>query len=327
MSLYQDCKPNSWQGRRDGQSKERVHQVVSVYNLDGNTRTFSSSHTIGLLGFACDEGVSRNLGRRGAALGPEALRKALASLCLDEKFNHKIIDYGTVSCIDENLELAQSALGEKIASLVGQRVHPLVLGGGHETSWGHFLGLKNFLQNKRWGIINFDAHFDLRPQLEGDRGSSGTPFRQIADFCKLKNMPFNYLCVSIQKHANTASLFEAARKYGVQYILADHIHQGALPQHLGRIKAFCKDLDYIYLTICLDAFSAHLCPGVSAPQPRGISYSQFSPLFKEVLASQKVCSADIVELAPPFDNDSRTAKFAASIALDIIQENSFVGIN
>ncbi|MFK7827090.1 MAG: formimidoylglutamase [Oligoflexales bacterium] len=326
MSLYQECDPKFWQGRTDGEKKERVHQTIIIENLDKVDSKPVANKTLGLLGFACDEGVARNKGRRGAAQGPDALRSKLAPLCTDYKFSHNLVDFGNVSCDDSNLESAQSMLKEKIAKLIAKKVYPIVIGGGHETAWGHFLGLLPFLKNKRWGIINFDAHFDLRPISDEKKGSSGTPFKQIADLCAEKKMPFNYLCISIQKHVNTASLFQKAQDLSVNYILADQIHQGHMDEILKKIKIFYHDLDYIYLSICLDSFSAEICPGVSAPQVRGIQYHQFLPLFKEVLTSNRVCSADIVELSPPFDLDQRTAKFAASIALDLIQETSFASL-
>ena len=326
MTLYQECKPKIWQGRTDGNERERVHQAIKTKNLINEDSAHVSNKTIGLLGFACDEGVLRNMGRQGAALGPDALRAQLATLCVDQNFCHNIIDYGTVSCTDADLESAQTALGEKIAKLIAKKIHPLVIGGGHETAWGHFLGLLPFLKDKRWGIINFDSHFDLRPLIDKEKGSSGTPFKQIAELCAKTNLPFNYLCISVQKHANTSSLFKEAKELGTEYILADEIHRGALDRNLKKIRKFYHNLDYIYLSVCLDAFSSELCPGVSAPQARGILYPQFLPLFREVLESHRVCSADIVELAPPLDQDKRTAKFAASIALDLIQETAFASL-
>src|ERR687884_322191 len=49
-----------------------------------------------------------------------------------------------------------------------------VLVGGHETAYGHYLGYVR--AGRPVGIINLDAHLDLRP-VEGGRGNSGTPFR------------------------------------------------------------------------------------------------------------------------------------------------------
>jgi len=58
---------------------------------------------------------------------------------------------------------------------------PIVLGGSHELAYGHFNGIVNHLKKQtknssKVGIINFDAHFDLRPY--DNQGSSGTMLKK-----------------------------------------------------------------------------------------------------------------------------------------------------
>src|SRR5699024_2947365 len=57
----------------------------------------------------------------------------------------------------------------------------VVLGGGHETAWSSYLGLVGSglgpRAGQRWGVLNLDAHFDLREEA---RPTSGTPFAQMA---------------------------------------------------------------------------------------------------------------------------------------------------
>ncbi len=77
-----------------------------------------------------------------------------------------------------------------------------MLGGGHETTFGHFQGHLADMKKKEtpldMGIINFDAHFDLRPYENGP--SSGSMFRQIADIYKKENVQYHYLPLGIQEH-------------------------------------------------------------------------------------------------------------------------------
>ena len=65
------------------------------------------------------------------------------------------------------------------------------------------------------GIINFDAHFDLRPYDNGP--SSGSMFRQIADIYKKGNAEYRYLPLGIQEHSNTVSLLKYAKLLGANY--------------------------------------------------------------------------------------------------------------
>ncbi|PQL75476.1 formimidoylglutamase, partial [Acinetobacter baumannii] len=92
-----------------------------------------------------------------------------------------IVDLGTVTCEYGNLEQAQSELAEQVANSLEHGLKPVVLGGGHEVAFGSFSGLFQYVQahapDKKIGIINFDAHFDLR---EAEHATSGTPFLQAA---------------------------------------------------------------------------------------------------------------------------------------------------
>ncbi|MDS8610512.1 arginase family protein, partial [Streptococcus pneumoniae] len=78
---------------------------------------------------------------------------------------------------------------------------PIVLGGGHETAYGHYLGLKSSLQpDEQLAVINLDAHFDLRP-YDQTGPNSGTGFRQMADHAKEESKDFPYLILGIQEHS------------------------------------------------------------------------------------------------------------------------------
>ncbi|MES2503947.1 MAG: formimidoylglutamase [Myxococcota bacterium] len=263
-----------------------------------------------LIGFACDEGVRRNNGRVGAASGPDAFREALTKI----QVTHN--DYGNIYCADQNLEDAQYQLGRQVTEILRNDETPIVIGGGHETAWGTFQGISNYLGDaNNCGIINFDAHFDLRPLLDGCLGTSGTPFTQIAAERAQKNLTFDYLVLGIQPYGNADFLFEAAAKLNVAYVLAENLSQEASIQ----IEAFLAKHEQIYLSICLDVFAEAFAPGVSAPQALGLLPHAVLPLLKQIRDSGKVIAIDIVELAPPYDRQNTTAKLAATLAAYIAQ--------
>jgi formiminoglutamase len=264
----------------------------------------------GLLGFACDEGVRRNNGRVGASLGPKSFREALKKINWHTHEKPPFIDFGDVTCHDGDLEFAQQELSKKVLTLLQSQQKSLVIGGGHETAFGHFCGLSKYLGVKNIGIINFDAHFDLRPVLENNLGTSGTPFLQIAHERKAKNLEFDYLVLGIQPFSNSDSLFKTAQDLKVTSVLAENLEQEAPVQ----IKAMLERHEFIYLSICLDVFAESAAPGVSAPQALGLLPSQILPLLKQIKHSQKVIGLDIVELAPAYDRQDTTAKLAASLA-------------
>ena len=326
MNKLQNYKPldkNIWSGRIDDPEdidSYRWHQLVELIDLSDNSLKPLLENLTGfcILGYCCDKGVEKNLGRSGAAKGPYNIRKELANLPRSYDDNVKIFDAGNITCNTVAMEDAQFELSIMINKIFSLNLMPIVLGGGHDVAFGHYMGIINYFSNKngRTGIINFDAHFDLRPYNNG--ANSGTMFSQIADMCSEKERDFSYFCVGIQKTANTVSLFKKAEQLGAGYILEKDINEPALHDIKKQIDEFISKNDQIYLTLCSDVFSAAYAPGVSASQPFGMHPEMVLLLLKHITNSGKVISFDIAEVSPRFDEDNRTAKLAAITIFAVI---------
>ena len=168
------------------------------------------------------------------------------------------------------------------------------------------------------GIINFDAHFDLR-QPEAQGPTSGTGFWQMAEDRKAAGLPFHYLALGIQQNSNTRHLFDTADALGAEYLPASLFQPKYHDRLIGAIEAFIRRNDKIYLTTCLDVFAAPYAPGVSATAYNGlVPDALFLDCFRTVLRSGKLAGADIAELNPSLDPDNRTAKLAASLVFEIV---------
>ena len=308
-AYYTPPEPSLWRGRDDGFLGERYFQRVTCFDLTSNLLLTQQNPKIGFLGFAVDEGVKRNQGRSGAKEGPRAIRSLLGNLCCHFKAG-SLLDLGDIVCHDDNLEAAQKALCEAIGLCYAKGIFPIIFGGGHETAWGHYQGLIKHPKHRDCQIVNFDAHFDMRPLLPQDKGSSGTSFLQIANFAKAKEIPFFYTTVGIQPTANTERLFETAKNFNVQIISAQNIHT-----NLGLLQTVINQIvtehEAIYITICLDVFASSFAPGVSAPSPIGLMPFQVISALQQLAASGKVIAFDIVELAPNYDINHQTAQLAA----------------
>lgn len=189
-----------------------------------------------------------------------------------------------------------------------------------KTALGNYNGVLEHLSEKNSkpniGIINFDAHFDIRPYTNG--GSSGTMFRQIADICKERDIDYSYFCIGVQKHSNTIGLFKTADNLGAKYILAKDIIDGDNWNVFEQLDDFIKLKDNIYVTICSDVFSSAFAPGVSATQSLGLDPERVLKFLKYILKSNKVISFDIAEVSPRFDQDNTTANLAAVIIFSLI---------
>ncbi|MDP1836260.1 MAG: formimidoylglutamase [Chlamydiales bacterium] len=321
FSRYRPTVPITWQGRRDGPDATRYHEVVKVIDLRANVPVLNP-HDIVLLGFACDEGIRRNQGRVGAGAGPASLRQALGKLPFLVAGNPAFYDLGDIACEDGNLEGAQQALADIVSDLVRQGVRPIVLGGGHEVVWGHYQGLIQTRCSHNLGALNFDAHYDLRPLMDGSLGNSGTSFTQIALEREKAKMPFDYLCIGVQHLGNTQALSETVQKLGVKSVGADVIHLEGISKAIEAIDQQLQRCDCMYVTLCMDVFAAAFAPGVSAPQPLGLTPWEVQPLLQHIASSKKMLTFNVAELSPGYDPDNRTAALAAAMVATVIESMS-----
>lgn len=330
LKNYKATEAQVWTGRIDDLhdvDSYRMHQVIKRLNLGNATPLGIAPNKLNFcfIGYCSDEGIIRNLGNTGAKYGPDAIRKKFASLPASFDNETQIYDGGNLYCEDGNMEEIQQQLALTVERILDNNMFPIVLGGSHDLAFGHYNGIYNYLKgaanvSPKIGIINIDAHFDLRPY--DNKSSSGTMFTQIADNSINENIMFNYLCLGIQSAGNTKSLFKKADSLGVKYIMADEFVESNYKSIAARIKSFIDGSDYIYLTLCSDVFNSASAPGVSALQPFGLNPNQVLTFIREILNSKKVISFDIAEVSPPLDHDKRTAKLAAIILYKIINEMS-----
>jgi len=319
---YTICDKSIWTGRvddLDDPDSFRMHQVIQLIDLKRieDTQLNLGVTNFCILGFCSDEGVKRNLGRQGAVNGPEYIRKEFANLPVTFGDLAKIYDAGNIHCVNGDLEHAQEQLAKAVKIILDNNFFPLVLGGGHEVAFGHYNGIVNHLDKKSLvGIINFDAHFDLRPYKK--QGSSGTMFSQIADKCSCENRKFSYLCLGVQTYGNTISLFKKADSLGVNYILEKDMVEANFQKNMEKVNRFIEAQDHIYVTICSDVFNSAYAPGVSSIQPFGLNPEIILDFLKQIFKSKKLVSFDIAEISPRFDFDNRSAKLAAIVLYAII---------
>ncbi len=314
--MYEEMKTDIWHGRIDDYEDGpalRWHQVV--HPLDQMDQP-----GIALLGICSDEGVRRNQGRHGARKGPNAIRRALAPMAWH--LDQPLYDAGNIHCELGNLEELSHRQAELVSRLLEQDHFPLLLGGGHEIAFGSYLGLQQFLTGRvegDIGIINFDAHFDLR---QDHQPSSGTPFLQIAGHCREHDLPFHYLCLGVSETANTAALFQRADQLGACYLRDDQLNSWQLEQACQLLEQFIRPLAAVYLTIDLDVLPAASAPGVSAPAARGVPLEIIETLIDEIrgLAGHRLRLADIAEYNPELDIDHRTARIAARLCHRILRD-------
>jgi formiminoglutamase len=143
---------------------------------------------LAIVGFPYDQGCIRNGGRYGAAGAPAVFRNFIKVMGTvgNPEFDEadfsriRLIDAGDVQIQDgQEVEFAWQMLREKVAGLVGRGIIPFVVGGSNDQSFSNACGLMDVVGGQV-GIVNIDAHLDVRPQKNG-KEHSGSPFRQLLE--------------------------------------------------------------------------------------------------------------------------------------------------
>ncbi|MCC5942821.1 MAG: formimidoylglutamase [Balneolaceae bacterium] len=268
-------------------------------------RRSAERSAIHILEFPSDHGVFTNGGRPGASKAPELIRAALGNLTPHAKHYQKHTDVleatdfaGTIPC-ENDVEKDQLRLASELKPRLNTGVLPIILGGGHETAFGHFMGYATL--EKPVTIINIDAHTDVRA-LKNGLPHSGSPFRQAIDHssgcCEAYHVfGLNPSAVSFEHYQFAKSAGSALFDYEISAEMIEkqlEITDGS-----------------IMITMDMDAVNQSEAPGVSAPNASGISKELWLELAFRLGKCSNVTSFDICEVNPLFDRDSQTVKLAA----------------
>lgn len=274
--------------------------------------------SIVVIGYPTDAGVRANFGRAGAHDGPGALRGACGNLPAPSGFT--LFDAGDVAGGSEQVESWQQSLAAIVAAVRVSGGVPLVLGGGHDQAFGHWLGtVQAATEGTIVGCINFDAHIDMR-ESNHVGAHSGTPYTQVHGWATAHGRPFRYLVLGVQPAHNTPSLIHRALAAGAQIVDMDAFQASQETALLQLIDRFVNACDLICLSIDLDAFSASAAPGVSAPSPMGIAPDAiFRSVVRRIASSGKVAGIEIAECAPCLDVGGRTARLGAAVVDTIVR--------
>jgi formiminoglutamase len=290
----------------------RLGEVVEFWQ--GQSKALHPGRAV-LLGFPQDEGVRRNQGRPGAAAAPAAIRHWLYRLTpydcaseLDLQCSPPL-DIGDVR-LAGNLEETQEALAVVIAAILRTGAIPIVLGGGHETAYGHYLGY--VAGGVSVGILNLDAHLDVRPTLAG-QGHSGSAFRQALQHPTHPLAGQSYTCLGVQPQNLSRSHWQFAQELGCRIYFGISL-RGILAE---TFQAECVRLGqqgcHVYVTLDADVVQSADVPGVSAPNPAGLPGAELLGCARLAGSLSQVSSLDLVEINPGLDRDGQSARWAALV--------------
>jgi agmatinase len=216
----------------------------------------------------------------GTANGPRAILEASAQLeaydGVDCPCEHGIHTHATL----HTLEQIEAAVGRCMEQ---DRV-PVLLGGEHTVSLGAFRALASL--SEPVGIVQLDAHADLRESYEGSPLSHACVMRRALEL-GLPIAQFGVRALSPEEVAlreQRGIFFQDGYDIGV-----NGLREELLPPDFP---------ETVYVTIDIDALDPSLMPATGTPEPGGLDWWSATALLGRISSERRVIGFDCVELAP-----------------------------
>lgn len=251
--------------------------------------------------------------RSGARLGPRAIREASVQLAellpYPWGFNPfdrlAVIDYGDCLLDPHNPMTIRDTIRDHIKHIIDNNVFPLTFGGDHYVTYPILLACAE-KYGKNLSIIHFDAHCDTWADDEEYSLNHGTMFYKA-----IKNG-----IVDPKKSVQVGIRTWNDDYMGTNILDAQYVHDNGVQDVIQRIKDIVGD-NLVYLTFDIDCLDPAFAPGTGTPVPGGLSSAQALAIVRG-LTGLNLIGADVVEVAPSYDQSEITAIAAAHVACDII---------
>jgi agmatinase len=246
---------------------------------------------------------------RGAALAPPKIREALHSPAANG-WSESGIEILAPGVLGDAGDLALPPSGEAraiiergVREIVERGDRSLSLGGDHSITYSTVRAVASRVPNLT--IVQIDAHPDLYDSFEGDR------FSHACQFARIREEGLAVHLIQIGIRTITGHQREQATRFGVDVIDMLRWSRGDRPRASGPV----------YLSIDLDGVDPAFAPGVSHPEPGGLTVRDVLDVVREV--DGPIVGADIVELNPLRDVNGLTgvvaAKFVKEVAARMIE--------
>lgn len=327
---------------RSGEIKfgEKILTIPKGENLI--TFLTSCDATFVLFGIPEDIGIRANSGRPGAASAWQSAIKSIANIQHNKfcKGSHLLIaghldvaeemvaveslDFNSISDrkkLSQLVEKIDKEVSHIIFTIVKAGKIPIIIGGGHNNSYGNIKGTA-LAKGVPINAINFDAHSDFRI-LEGRHSGNGFSYAFEEGFLK------KYFIFGLHESYTSKSVLDSLKKLNerVDYVTYDEINirrekkfEEMMSLSLGFINDTCFGIE-----IDLDAI-----PNIasSAMTPSGFSVEQLRQFISYFGQNKNATYLHICEGAPDLDeekNNHLIGKLIGYLVTDFMKSKSRLG--
>ncbi len=295
-------------------------------------------------------GVPMDLGgnRRGVDMGPSALRATELAAKMKE-LGCEVLDAGDIDTPipeeckvgDPNKKYADAIykvcekLAAKTKNLLSKGYLPIVLGGDHSLAMGSIGGSAGYwqAQNKRLGLIWFDAHGDMNtPDSTRSGNVHGMPFAHVMGMgdpkligiggIKNKVAPSNTCLVGARDIDEREKALIA--KSQVKVFTMKEVDRFGISKVMEQVIGIAANgTGGIHVSLDIDACDPSIAPGVGTPKKGGLNYREIHFAMELIADSGLLTCLDIVEVNPILDVRNSTAELCTELILSALGKRIF----
>lgn len=222
------------------------------------------------------------------------------------------VDIGDVETVAEDAAGNRAAITARTAEVLDASAVPILLGGDDSVVVPFLAGFSGYAETRGaiW-VLQIDAHIDWRDELHGERHGYSSPMRRASEMGHVQGI----VQVGMRGVGSArAEEIEAARRYGSFLVTAREIHAAGVEAALRLIPEDAR----VVITLDCDGLDPGIMPGVAAPSPGGLTYTETIDLIAGVGRRAWIVGFDIVELCPAADVGNLSALTAARLVVNAI---------
>ncbi len=232
---------------------------------------------------------------RGTGNGPTALLRASRYVELyDEELRLEPFRIGIETLPPVDVEAVEDVALERISAAARAALERdrflAALGGEHTVTPALVRGVVD-VAGSDLGVVQFDAHADLRPTYAGTRWNHACAMSRVLDL-GVPTLAIGIRSLSRPEAVRIETEGLPVIWAGQMEALADEELRTLFPGLLASLP------DTVYLTFDLDFFDPSLLPATGTPEPGGGSWRQALALLRLLFEHKRVIAMDVVELAP-----------------------------
>ncbi len=248
--------------------------------------------------------------RAGSRFAPGEIRDVSANLelysirsaiDLERVPVHDMGDVDVVEDLEETLQRVKAV----VAEIIQAKKLPIMVGGEHSITKAAVESLP-----RDTGIVNLDAHLDMRDEFLGEKLSHATFMRRVAEYLG----PDHIMEVGIRAFSKPELDF--CKKEGVTIVTPLDLRRDGIDKTGRRVSSFLGRFRHAYVTVDIDVLDPAFAPGVGNPEPDGLSTDELLSLVGSSMV-RNLSGFDLVEVSPQLDS-GQTAAVGAKVILEAV---------